>query len=152
MVDLNRASLIGRIGKDPEIRRTQAGDPVVNFSVATSERWTDKGSGEKKERTEWTNIVIFGKLAGVAEKYLKKGMRVFVEGKLQTRKWQDKDGKDRYSTEVILQGYDSKMIMLEKKEGGSSGQENSGQSATASGSRDYSRDMDDEIPFSCEWR
>jgi single-strand DNA-binding protein len=102
MASLNKVSLIGTLGKDPEVRYMQNGGAVATLSVATSENWTDKQSGEKREKTEWHRVVIFGKLAEIAEKYLKKGSSVYLEGKLQTRKWQDQSWQERYSTEVVL--------------------------------------------------
>ena len=116
MSSLNKVMLIGHLGKDPEIRKTQDGRSVANFSLATSESWKDKNTGEKKEKTDWHNVVVFNEgLAGVIEKYVKKGSKIYVEGKLQTRKWQDKDGSDRYTTEVILQNFDGKIILLDGK-------------------------------------
>lgn len=113
---VNRVILIGNLGKDPEIRRMTSGDPVASFSVATSEKWRDKASGEMKEKTEWTNVVVFNKnIAEVVEKYVRKGSKVYVEGQLQTRKWQDKDGADRYSTEVVLQNFRGELVMLDGK-------------------------------------
>ena len=138
---LNKTQLIGRLTRDPDIRKTQNGDSVANMSIATSEKWKDKNTGEQKEKTEFHNVVIFGRLADIAGQYLNKGSLVYIEGKLQTRKWQDKDGNDRYSTEVVLQGYDAKMKML----GGNNG--------NSSGTSDYSApeqsqdDFEDEIPF-----
>ena len=117
---VNKVILVGNLGKDPEVRRMTSGDPVVNLSIATSETWRDKASGEKKEKTEWHRVVIFNKnLAEVAEKYLKKGAKVYVEGQLQTRKWTDKDGAEKYSTEVVLQGFNSQLTMLDGRSGGS---------------------------------
>lgn len=114
MASLNKVMLIGNLGKDPEIRKTQSGKPIANFSIATSETWKDKTTGEKKEKTEWHNIVVFNEgLAGVVERYVKKGSKVYIEGALQTRKWQDKDGNDRYSTEIVLQAYNGQLIMLD---------------------------------------
>ncbi len=115
MAGLNKVMLIGNLGKDVEIRRTQDGRPIANFSVATSETWKDKTSGERKEKTEWHNIVIFNEgLAGLAEKYLSKGSKVYIEGKIQTRKWQDQSGADRRSTEIVL-AFDAKLIFLDPK-------------------------------------
>jgi single-strand DNA-binding protein len=114
---LNRVTLIGNVGKDPEIRRTQDGRPIANLSLATSESWTDKASGEKREKTEWHTIVIFNEnLCKIVEQYVKKGSKLYVDGKLATRKWQDKSGADRYSTEVVLQGFDARVILLSKAE------------------------------------
>lgn len=109
---LNKTQLIGRLTRDPDIRKTQNGDSVANIGIATSEKWKDKTTGEQKEKTEFHNVVIFGRLADIAGQFLNKGSLVYIEGKLQTRKWQDQSGNDRYSTEVVLQGYDSKMQML----------------------------------------
>lgn len=114
MSSLNKVTIIGNLGKDPDIRTTQSGDKVANFSVATTEKWNDKNTGEKKESTEWHNVVIFGKLADVCENYLKKGSKVYLEGKLKTRSW-EQDGQKKYMTEVVLSGFDSKMIMLDNK-------------------------------------
>lgn len=111
---VNKAILIGNLGSDPEVRRTQDGKPVVNLSIATSESWKDKNSGERKEKTEWHRVVIWNEgLCGVAEKYLQKGAKVYIEGALQTRKWQDKDGQDKYSTEIVLNGYGGVLTMLD---------------------------------------
>jgi single-strand DNA-binding protein len=145
--DLNRAELIGRLGQDPEIRSTQSGSKIANLSVATSESWRDKQSGERREKTEWHRVVIFSEgLAKVAENYLKKGSKVFISGKLQTRKW-EKDGVERYATEIILQGFDAKLTMLDGKgEGGGSGG-GSGGSSGGGGSRSSQQDLDDDIPF-----
>lgn len=112
---LNKVCLIGNVGQDPELNDLSKGGIVANFSLATSESWKDKNSGEKKERTEWHRIVVFSEgLCNVIEQYVRKGMRLYVEGQLQTRKWQDKDGNDRYSTEVVLTGFDAKLIMLDR--------------------------------------
>lgn len=158
---VNKVILVGNLGADPEVRRTQDGRPIVNLRVATSDSWRDKATGERREKTEWHRVVIFSEgLAKVAEQYLKKGSKVYLEGALQTRKWQDKDGNDRYSTEVVLQGFNSALTMLDRAGGGSGGAESgddfgsSGPSAArerkpalagaGAGKRD---DMDDEIPF-----
>src|SRR5882724_6365424 len=119
---VNKVILIGNLGRDPEVRRLTSGDPVVNLSIATSESWRDKASGERKERTEWHRVVIFNEnIAKIAEQYLKKGMKVYLEGALQTRKWQDQSGQDRYSTEVVLQGFNSQLTMLDRAGGGGGG-------------------------------
>jgi single-strand DNA-binding protein len=143
---VNKVILVGNLGKDPEVRRMTSGDPVVNLSIATSESWRDKASGERKEKTEWHRVVIFNKnLAEVAEKYLKKGAKVYVEGQLQTRKWTDKDGAEKYSTEVVLQNFRGELTMLDGKNGGGEGGGGRGAGeAPASFQRD---EMDDEIPF-----
>ena len=160
---VNKVILIGNLGKDPEIRRTQDGRPIANLSVATSDSWRDKATGEKREKTEWHRVVIFSEgLCRVAEQYLKKGSKVYLEGSLQTRKWQDKDGQDKYSTEVVLQNFNSTLVMLDRAGGGGgdfgsddAGSEfgSSGPSAArkpavaAAGAGGKRGDMDDEIPF-----
>lgn len=147
MADLNRASLIGRLGKDPEIRSMQNGDKVASFSLATGEKWKDKASGDEKERTEWHQVVVFGPLVRVIEQYLEKGKQVFIEGAIRTRKWQDKEGNDRYSTEIVLSGFDAKMIMLDGPSGGggtAKGQDDAYGDLPKPGPRN---DLDDEIPF-----
>src|ERR1700744_3210744 len=119
---VNKVILVGNLGKDPEVRRMTSGEPVVNLSLATSESWRDKASGERKEKTEWHRVVIFNKnLADVAEKYLRKGSKVYVEGQLQTRKWTDKDGQEKYSTEVVLQNFRGELTMLDGRNGGEGG-------------------------------
>ena len=154
---LNRVTLLGNLGKDPEVTSLTNGGKVCKFSIATSESWTDKNSGEKKEKTEWHNIVIWQEgLVKVAEKYLKKGSKVLIEGKMQTRKW-EKDGIDRYSTEVVLQGFGSSLILLGDAGGGrrSDGDSDSGiaparTAGTGAGARQSrfdNSDMDDDIPF-----
>jgi single-strand DNA-binding protein len=119
---VNKVILVGNLGADPEVRRLNSGDKVVNIRIATTESWRDKTSGERKERTEWHNVVIFNdQLAGVAEQYLKKGAKVYVEGALQTRKWQDNSGQDRYTTEIVLQKYRGEMTMLDGRGQGGMG-------------------------------
>jgi single-strand DNA-binding protein len=126
---VNKVILVGNLGRDPEIRRTQDGRPIANLRVATSESWKDRNSGERKERTEWHSVVIFNEnLAKVAEQYLRKGSKVYVEGQLQTRKWQDQQGQDRYSTEVVLQGFSGTLTMLDGRPGAGGGLAESGQS------------------------
>ena len=116
---VNKVILVGNLGKDPEVRRLNSGDQVVNFTLATSETWRDKNSGERKEKTEWHNVVIFNENLGkVVEQYCKKGSKVYVEGQLQTRKWQDKDGNDRYTTEVVLQRFRGELTLLNSRGGG----------------------------------
>ncbi|MBN9532858.1 MAG: single-stranded DNA-binding protein [Alphaproteobacteria bacterium] len=154
---VNKVILVGNLGKDPEVRRMQSGDPVVNLSIATSESWRDKGSGERKEKTEWHRVVIFNKnLAEVAEKYLRKGAKVYLEGQLQTRKYTDKDGQERYSTEVVLQNFRGELQMLDSRGeggggnfgGGSGGGSYGGGGGGRSEPTNFDRsDMDDEIPF-----
>ncbi|WP_420408643.1 single-stranded DNA-binding protein [Hoeflea sp.] len=155
---LNRAELIGHLGADPEIRRTQSGNAIANLSVATSESWRDKNTGERREKTEWHRVVIFSEgLAKVAENYLKKGSKVFISGKLQTRKWQDQSGQDKYTTEIILQGFDAKLQMLDSRREGDGGGHGGGSSSGGrgggfGGGGGGSRDLDDDIPFAPEWR
>jgi single-strand DNA-binding protein len=116
---VNKVILIGNLGKDPDVRRLNSGDQVVSFTLATSETWRDKNSGERKEKTEWHNVVIFNENLGkVVEQYCKKGSKVYVEGQLQTRKWQDKDGNDRYTTEVVLQRFRGELTLLDSRGGG----------------------------------
>lgn len=155
---INRVTLLGNLGADPEIRRTQDGRPIANLRIATSETWKDRTSGEKREKTEWHRVVVFNEgLCGVIERYLKKGSKVLVEGKLQTRKWQDQSGQDRYSTEVVLTAFDARLIMLGAPGGSGGGddrddaddyREASGGSAQPQPQqRRPMNDMDDEIPF-----
>ena len=159
---VNKVILVGNLGKDPEIRRTQDGRPIANLSIATSETWRDKGTGERKEKTEWHRVVIFNEgLCKVAEQYLKKGAKVYIEGQLQTRKWQDQSGQDKYSTEVVLQGFNSALTMLDGRSGGGSfggsdeGSDFGGSSSGGGGGGSRRApapagargDMDDEIPF-----
>jgi len=120
---VNKVILIGNLGQDPEIRYMPNGGAVANLTLATSESWKDKATGETKEKTEWHRISIFGNLAEIAGEYLKKGSKIYVEGKLQTRKWQDQSGADRYSTEIVLQGFDGVMQMLDSKPSGQGGQQ-----------------------------
>ncbi|MEY4706997.1 MAG: hypothetical protein RJB58_720 [Pseudomonadota bacterium] len=143
---VNKVILVGNLGKDPEVRRMTSGEPVVNLSVATSETWKDKSSGERKEKTEWHRVVIFNEnLAKVAEQYLKKGAKVYLEGSLQTRKWTDKDGADKYSTEIVLNRFNGTMVMLDGRSGGGGGDGGRGTNETPA---NFQRDeMDDEIPF-----
>ena len=170
---VNKVILIGNLGADPEVRRTGTGDPVVNLRIATSENWRDKATGERREKTEWHTVVIFNEnIAKVAENYLRKGSKVYIEGQLQTRKWQDRDGNDRYSTEVVVQRYRGELTMLEGRgEGGGAsgggggrggydedrgggyggGSSGGGSGGGRSGDRpreDFSSDtLDDDIPF-----
>jgi len=116
---VNKVILIGNLGKDPEMRRTQDGRPIAHFNVATTDTWRDKATGERRERTEWHRVVIFNEgLCRIAEQYLKKGSKVYLEGSLQTRKWQDQSGQDKYTTEVVLQGFNSQLTMLDRAGGG----------------------------------
>src|SRR5688572_855581 len=126
---VNKVILVGNLGRDPEIRRTQDGRPIANLRIATSESWRDKATGERRERTEWHSVVIFNEnLCRVVEQYLRKGSKIYVEGQLQTRKWQDQQGQDRYSTEVVLQGFNGTLTMLDGRSGGGGGLQESGQS------------------------
>jgi len=156
MAGLNKVMLIGNLGRDPEVRRTNAGLPVVNLRIATSESWRDKNTGERQERTEWHSVVIFNEnLVKVAEQYLKKGSKVYLEGQLQTRKWQKQDGTDAYSTEVVLQGFNSQLTMLDGKSsgGGAEGRDQGGgggdfgRSGPLGGAASFDKELDDEIPF-----
>ncbi|MBN41916.1 MAG: single-stranded DNA-binding protein [Alphaproteobacteria bacterium] len=151
---VNKVMLVGNLGRDPEIRSMQSGDKVCNLSVATSERWKDRNSGDMQEKTEWHRVVIFDqKLVEVAERYLQKGAKVFLEGQLQTRKWTDQSGQDKYTTEVVLQRFRGEMVMLDSR-GQGGGQGGGGYDSTPSyeqqpavttpGTGD---DLDDEIPF-----
>src|SRR3954467_204278 len=158
---VNKVILVGNLGADPEVRRTQDGRPIVNLRIAPSDTWRDKATGERKEKTEWHRVVIFSEgLAKVAEQYLKKGSKVYIEGQLQTRKWTDQSGVEKYSTEVVLQGFNSNLTMLDGARGGSGGfgaEDPSGdfgssgpssaprRVAAPAGARNA--DMDDDIPF-----
>jgi single-strand DNA-binding protein len=159
---VNKVILVGNLGRDPEIRRTQDGRPIANLSVATSENWRDKTTGERREKTEWHRVVIFNEgLCKIAEQYLKKGSKVYLEGQLQTRKYTDKDGNEKYSTEVVLQGFNSQLTMLDRAGGGGSedfGSEGGGSEFGSSGPAPRARqpatagaggkrDLDDDIPF-----
>ena len=141
---VNKVILIGNLGADPEIRRTQDGRPIANLRVATSESWRDKTSGERKEKTEWHTVKVFNEgLANVAERYLRKGSKVYIEGALTTRKWQDAQGQDRYSTEIVLQGFNSVLTMLDGAPGGGGG--SGGGGARSSGGDDWGAGGGDEF-------
>ncbi|MEM7224078.1 MAG: single-stranded DNA-binding protein [Pseudomonadota bacterium] len=157
---VNKVILVGNLGRDPEVRSTQDGNKIVNFSLATSETWRDRQSGERRERTEWHRVVIFNdRLGEVAEKYLRKGSKVYVEGQLQTRKWQGQDGQDRYTTEVVLQRFRGELTMLDTRGdgggggdyggggGGGGGFSSGGGGGGPSGGPPSGGDLDDEIPF-----
>jgi len=157
---VNKVILVGNLGADPEIRRTQDGRPVANLRVATSESWKDKTTGERREKTEWHRVVIFNEnLCRIAEQYLKKGSKVYLEGSLQTRKWQDQSGQDRYSTEVVLQGFRGELTLLDRAGGAGAGNdvgapESGGEFGSPGPTRKVAAagaagrgDMDDEIPF-----
>lgn len=139
MAGINKVIIVGNLGADPEVRTFSNGGKVCNLRIATSESWKDRNTGERKEKTEWHSVAIFSEgLAGVAEKYLRKGSKVYIEGKLQTRKWQDQSGNDRYSTEIVLQGFDGKLEMLDGKS----------QSNEGAAGNDWAKpaELDDEIP------
>jgi single-strand DNA-binding protein len=161
---VNKVILVGNLGKDPEIRRTQDGRPIANLSIATSETWRDKATGERKEKTEWHRVVIFSEpLCKIVEQYLKKGAKVYIEGALQTRKWTDQSGVEKYSTEVVLQGFNSTLTMLDGRGGGGGGsfaEDNGGgdfgvsspssapqRRMAPAGGGGRGNDMDDDIPF-----
>ncbi len=152
---VNKVILIGNLGADPEIRRTQDGRPIANLRIATSESWRDKNTGERREKTEWHRVVVFNEgLCKVIEQYLKKGAKVYIEGALQTRKWTDQSGQERYSTEVVLQGFNSTLTMLDGRSGGGSsgggdysGSDDFGGGGGGSSRGSFSQDLDDEIPF-----
>jgi single-strand DNA-binding protein len=170
---VNKVILVGNLGRDPESRTFQNGGKVVELRIATSEQWKDRNSGERKERTEWHTVKVFSEgLANVAERYLRKGSKVYIEGALQTRKWQDQDGKDRYSTEIVLQGFNSVLTMLDGAPGGGGGSGGGGGGGGFASGRDefadapsgggsafgggggssgarggFSDDLDDDVPF-----
>jgi single-strand DNA-binding protein len=165
---VNKVIIVGNLGRDPEVRSFQNGGKVVNLRIATSETWRDKASGERKERTEWHSVAIFNEgLAKIAEQYLKKGSKVYIEGQLETRKWQDQSGADRYTTEIVLRNYGGTLTLLDSRDGGSGGgggyddrggqdDYGSGGGSSSGGGRGSSgggapsggrSDMDDEIPF-----
>src|SRR5262245_23775643 len=149
---VNKVILVGNLGADPEVRHTQDGRPIVHLRVATSDSWRDKQSGERREKTEWHRVTIFSEgLAKVAQQYLRKGSKVYLEGQLQTRKYQDQSGQDRYSTEVILQGYNSALTMLDGRgEGGAGAGAETAGFVPSSGGRggEFNKEaLDDEIPF-----
>ena len=142
---VNKAILIGNLGRDPEVRSTQAGSRVASLSLATSESWRDKLSGERRERTEWHRIVIFNeRLVEVAEKYLRKGAKIYVEGALQTRKWTDRDGQERHTTEIVLSQYRGELTMLDGARGGGKPPSDAAEGSSPANTRD---DLDDDIPF-----
>ena len=162
---VNKVILVGNLGSDPEIRHTQDGRPIATFSIATSESWRDKSTGERREKTEWHRIVIFSEgLCRVVEQYVKKGSKLYIEGALQTRKWTDQSGVEKYTTEIVLQGFGSTLVMLDSRSGGGAGAgygggDNFGQSGPmdspsgGSGSggggqpQNFARDLDDDVPF-----
>jgi single-strand DNA-binding protein len=167
---VNKVIIVGNLGRDPEVRTFQNGGKVVNLRIATSESWRDKATGERKEKTEWHSVAIFNEgLAKIAEQYLKKGSTVYIEGQLETRKWQDQSGADKYTTEIVLKQYRGEMTLLGGRDGGSGSRDSGGggggymadqsggrdsggrdagyESGSSSGGGGSSRDMDDEIPF-----
>ena len=153
---VNKVILVGNLGQDPEVRSFQNGGKIASLRIATSESWKDRNTGERKERTEWHTVAIYSEpLVRVAEQFLKKGSKVYVEGQLETRKWQDQQGNDRYSTEVALRPFSSELHMLDGKAGGSAGDDRgNGYGAGGSPSSQPSGrpDFDDDIPFAMEWR
>jgi single-strand DNA-binding protein len=151
---VNKVILVGNLGRDPEVRRMTSGEPIVNLSIATSESWRDKASGERKEKTEWHRVVIFNEnLAKVAEQYLRKGSKVYLEGQLATRKWTDKDGQEKYTTEIVLNRFRGELVLLDARgEGAGAGGFGGGQGRVSQGGGDapasFDRsELDDEIPF-----
>lgn len=153
---VNKVILVGNLGRDPEVRRTNSGDTVVTLNIATSETWRDKQNGERKERTEWHRVVVFNEnLAKVAEQYLRKGSKLYVEGQLQTRKWTDQAGVEKYSTEIVLQKFRGELTLLDGRGDGGDSREASadaGSSRQAPAGGGYAADLDDDIPFAPEWR
>ncbi|WP_421861508.1 single-stranded DNA-binding protein [Parvibaculum sp.] len=159
---VNKVILIGNLGADPEIRRTQDGRPIANLRIATSDSWRDKNTGERREKTEWHRVVVFNEgLCKVIEQYVKKGSKVYIEGALQTRKWTDQSGVEKYSTEIVLQGFNSTLTMLDGRSGGGAsggggggdyggdfgGGSSGGGGGGGGGRGNFSQDLDDEIPF-----
>ncbi len=153
---INKVILVGNLGRDPEIRSTQDGREIANLAIATSESWKDRNTGEKKEKTEWHRVVIFNEgLVSVVKNYVKKGAKLYIEGQLQTRKWTDQSGAEKYSTEIVLQGYNGNLTMLDGRSGGSEGAGSSYSSGSASSGSSFgsgqgapaSELLDDEIPF-----
>lgn len=152
---VNKVILVGNLGRDPEVRTFQSGDKVANFSLATSDAWNDRQTGERRERTEWHNVSIFGRMAEIAEQYLRKGSKVYLEGSLRTRKWQDQSGQDRYTTEVILSGPRAQMTMLDRRDdgggysgrGGGNDDRDTGGGRSAAPAPALGSDLDDDIPF-----
>ena len=152
---VNKVILVGNLGRDPEIRTMQSGDKLAQFSLATSETWNDRQTGERRERTEWHRVVIFGRLADIAERFLRKGSKVYLEGSLQTRKWQDQSGQDRYSTEVVLQRFRGELQMLDRagdaesrdRDYGGYDDRDSGGGRSAAPAPALGSDLDDDIPF-----
>lgn len=153
MASVNRVTILGNLGRDPETRNFPNGGKVCNLRIATSETWKDKNTGERKERTEWHQVAIFNEaLVRVAEQYLRKGSKVYLEGKLETRKWQDQNGQDRYSTEITLRPFNGELVMLD----GPGGQKGDAYEGDQGGGYQQGggpgADLDSEIPFQCEWR
>ncbi|MDA1099232.1 MAG: single-stranded DNA-binding protein [Proteobacteria bacterium] len=155
---VNKVILIGNLGRDPEVRNTQSGDPIVHLNIATSESWKDKNSGERREKTEWHRVVIFNENLGrIAQQYLRKGAKVYIEGQLQTRKWQDQSGVEKYTTEIVLQRYRGELTMLDSRSGGggsgfgdsgdAGGGDFGGGGGGSFGGGGGGGDLDDEIPF-----
>jgi single-strand DNA-binding protein len=149
MASVNKVILVGNLGRDPETRSFQNGGKVAELRVATSEQWKDRNSGERKERTEWHTVKIFTEgLVGVAERFLRKGSKVYIEGALQTRKWQDQAGADRYSTEIVLQGFGGVLVMLDGPSGSGGGErEPDGSRGAPTQAGGFADDLDDQVPF-----
>ena len=146
MASVNKATLIGNLGADPEIKSFQNGGRIANLRIATSESWKDKSTGEQKERTEWHSVTLNSDgLVSVAERFLRKGSQVYIEGKLQTRKWQDQSGNDRYTTEIIVGGYDGKLVMLDGAKG--AGSDTGAREQAAPNAGDWPDDLDSDVPF-----
>lgn len=145
---VNKVILVGNLGRDPEVRRMASGDPVVNLSIATSESWRDKSSGERKERTEWSRVTIFNKgLCDIAEKYLRKGSKVYVEGQLQTRKYKDRDGAEKSTTEVVLKAFSGTLTLLDSARSDRGDDRPPAQTQSTGGGGGFGDELDDEIPF-----
>ena len=148
MASVNKVILVGRLGRDPEVRTFQNGGKVCNLRIATSENWKDRNTGERREHTEWHSVAIFSEpLARIAEQYLRKGSRVYIEGQLETRKWQDQSGQDRYTTEIVLRPFGGELVLLDGREGGSGGDDYGRSDGHSGGGSGPARDIDDEIPF-----
>lgn len=146
MSDLNQCTITGRLAADVDIRRTQDGKPIANLRVACAETWRDRNSGERKEKVEWFSVVIFSEgLCKIAEQYLKKGSKVLLQGKIATRKWQDKEGNDRFSTELVLQGFDAKLLMLDGP--GDKPEQAESRPSNNEASKSFSEDLNDDLPF-----
>lgn len=148
MASVNKVILVGNVGKEPEIRTTQNGGRIANLSIATSESWKDKATGERKEKTEWHRVSIFNDaLVGVVERFVKKGSKLYLEGQLQTRKWTDSEGKDNYSTEIVLQAFNGNIVLLDNRENAAPAASGSGDYQPQDNRATFADDLDDQIPF-----